>query len=610
MQQRNIFVAILNFIQWSVSWQCRHVSHPLTTQDSMLLSVSSQTSWQRWSGHFRALFPVPRQEFVDFPFARSDIARLADLLPEQPAALDRQTCEDMLLDQYEDRLAPGTSILGRQLLHRRLRGGSGPEELEASKARVRTLTEDASLLQQVELARQHLRRADTDTSEALFGPEIDAPPAWQRYLWLAPLALMVALLYAVGFAGGVMAVPAWLAVVAAWCALMALQTRFQDEAATWARTAEALRLMLQAHGSVAALDVPLAAPFQRERKLAVKLRCALAAPVTGRMPIAGEYGDWLLLKNIKHYFKTRQLVREHLGFMRDSFWLVATLDADLALARHLLATPAFCWAQRGEGAVALDDVVHPLLDGAAPLSLSLQGAAAVGGGAFISGRNGIGKSTLLRTVGLNVITARAFGFCYARSACVAPMPVYSSMKSEDALAGGESLYIAELRRAKELLALAAGGRPALFVIDEIFRGTNHLESVSAAAAVLHTLATSSLVLVSSHNLVLAPLLADCLVPLCVSPVVDGGVDGAACGRGSEEGSERGSKRGPRLRVAPGVLSDPNGIALLATRGFGTEIEAKAARVHDWLSAYLIHPADCAEVLGAPVAQRPVTRGSH
>jgi hypothetical protein len=551
----------------------------------MLLSAPSQTRWQRWAARARELFLIQPQAIHDFPFVSSDIARLAELLPQWPGALDAQTREDMLLDEYEDRLAPGTSIFGRQILHRRMHEG-GVDRLVASKARVQTLMGNPLLLQKVEQARQDLRRAETDASEVLFGPEIEVAPGWQRLLWLAPLALLIALVFAVGFASGALAVPAWLAVVAAWGTLVAIQTRFHEQAAAWARTAEALRLMLQVHGMLGAIDAPLADVFRHGHKQAIKLRRALAAPVTGRIPIAGEYGDWLLLKNIQHYFKTRRLVKEQLGFVRDSFWLVAELDADLALARHLLGTPAFCWAEQDDSAVALDDVVHPLLDTPAPLTLTLQASVSKdgrGGGAFISGRNGVGKSTLLRTVGLNVITARAFGFCYARGARVAAIPVYSSMKSEDALASGESLYLAELRRAKELLALSASGQPALFVIDEIFRGTNHLESVSAAAAVLHTLATFGLVLVSSHNLVLAPLLENCLEPLCVMP-------------GDEVGSDTGEP-GWRLQVKPGVLREPNGIALLAARGFGPEIETKAGKVHDWLSAYLVQPADCARVLG-------------
>jgi hypothetical protein len=49
---------------------------------------------------------------------------------------------------------------------------------------------------------------------------------------------------------------------------------------------------------------------------------------------------------------------------------------------------------------------------------------------------------------------------------------------------------------------------------------------------------------------------------------------------------------------PGVLAHTNGIALLAQRGFGAPIEANAAAVFDWLSAYLAHPRGGSHVLGA------------
>ncbi|WP_229415834.1 MutS-related protein [Pseudoduganella armeniaca] len=183
-----------------------------------------------------------------------------------------------------------------------------------------------------------------------------------------------------------------------------------------------------------------------------------------------------------------------------------------------------------------------------------------GTGAFVSGQNGVGKSTLLRTVGINLVAARAFGFCYAVSAHVPSLPVYASMQSEDAMDSGESLYMAELRRARELLALARRG-PAVFVIDEIFRGTNHLESVSAATAVLHELARHHLVLVSSHNLELAPLLRDRLAPFCVEAGAHG------------------------VTVRPGVLRDTNGIRLLADSGFDAAIERDAVTVFQWLSRH-------------------------
>ncbi|HEY0587234.1 MAG TPA: DNA mismatch repair protein MutS, partial [Pseudoduganella sp.] len=314
--------------------------------------------------------------------------------------------------------------------------------------------------------------------------------------------------------------------------------------------AEALQLQLLVHGQQ--LDSPGAAQ-------AAQLRGKLARSACSTAPGVAEYADWVMLANLKHYFATRRLVREHAAFLRQSYELVAGLDAALALARHLSAQTRWCWAEEGwEQELHLQAVRHPLLSDAEALDLALDGKSA-----FISGQNGIGKSTLLRTVGLNLLAARAFGFCYAVAARVPNLPVYASMQNDDALDGGESLYQSELRRAHELLALAQAPQRAVFIIDEIFRGTNHLESVSAAAAVLEQLAGRGTVLVSSHNVVLAQLLEQCCVPLLVQ------------------------KRTNRLVLTPGVLAETNGLTLLAQSGFDAAIEQRARDVYKRLTGRLL-----------------------
>jgi DNA mismatch repair ATPase MutS len=266
-----------------------------------------------------------------------------------------------------------------------------------------------------------------------------------------------------------------------------------------------------------------------------------------------------------------QAVFAERAFLRDCLLRAGELEADAALARHLLESPQWCWAQPGEhNKLRIDDAVHPLVPSPAPLSIALHGK-----GAFISGQNGVGKSTFMRTLGLNLATARGFGFCYAASAHVPMQPVYASMQNEDSLSGGESLYMAELRRARELLDSAGGPHAGIYLVDEIFRGTNHLESVAAGAAVLDTLAERGLVLVSSHNVELASLLAHRLQPYCMA-------------RPDREAG---------LQLRPGVLADTNGIALLAKQGFAPEVQQKAARVARWLERYLAEPDVGKTVLG-------------
>jgi hypothetical protein len=497
----------------------------------------------------------------DYPFVPSDVAMYQRTLDSGGGGtLDAQTWDDMLLQPYSAQLAKETSIFGQQELHHRLHADASPGAVAASAVRVRALAADAGQRQLLHKTCDGLRRSDREISEHLFGAEAPAKPRWVVFLRWLPVAFLLSVVLAL--ASGWMAL--WGVVVALWLLLMGVQVRFRDDAEAWFRIQRTMQQMLRTHSLLARLDQPLAAPFREDAARAGKINRAIGQPLTRNLPGVREYADWLWQMNIRNYFDSREVVRLNVDFLRRSFRLVAALEANVALARHLAQTPRYCWTEQGD-AVALTQVVHPLLADAAPLSFALERQ-----GAFISGQNGIGKSTLLRTVGLNLIVARAFGFCYAERALTPGLPVYSSMQSEDALDGGESLYIAELRRAHELLALA-GQAPAIFIIDEIFRGTNHLESISAATAVLHTLSASGKVIVSSHNLVLAPLLADCLVPLCVSSVAG------------------------RLQLAPGVLQDTNGIALLGTRGFDAAISAKANRVYDWLSDYMAHPADCAGV---------------
>jgi DNA mismatch repair ATPase MutS len=66
--------------------------------------------------------------------------------------------------------------------------------------------------------------------------------------------------------------------------------------------------------------------------------------------------------------------------------------------------------------------------------------------------------------------------------------------------------MSEMQRAALLLSMAQSGQPAVFLVDELFRGTNYVEAVSASTAALLRLAEAGCVLATSHNIVLATLL--------------------------------------------------------------------------------------------------------
>lgn len=507
------------------------------------------TLWHKFETKSRALLMLPDREPADFPFPQSDVAQL-HRLRTGPAAgvIDDTTWKDLMLDVYCTELSHEVSIFGQQVLYQRLRAGKG----DAPAGSVGQLMDDPARLEQRHRTCKSLRHSEVEIATLLYEDQAPAVPWWARHTWMLALALLVSL------AGVLLSPVAWIAAAFVLYLLMAGQIRYNEQVAAWERKMATLQMLLRVTTLLGGEDALPASKINR----------ALSRSPMTQIPGSRSYADWFMLANVSHYYKGTALVWSNLAFLRACFTRVGNLEADIAVARHLLRSPVVCRAGVSEGEVDLAAAVHPLLPGAQPLTLGLKDK-----GAFISGQNGIGKSTLLRTVGLNLVAARAFGFCYAKSASVPDLPVYASMQGEDSMLGAESLYMAELRRAKELLAAAEGPHPGVYIIDEIFRGTNHLESVSAAAAVLDVLASKGLVVVSSHNLMLASLLAHRLDPLCVAKGANG-----------------------MLSLAPGVLAHTNGIALLSQRGFGAAVEGNAGKVFDWLSAYLAHPADSGKVL--------------
>jgi hypothetical protein len=406
-----------------------------------------------------------------------------------------------------------------------------------------------------------LRDAEVEVAELLFDPayRMPQPPAWLPYVALLPLALLAAL------AAVVLSPAAWIAVGAVMYCLVTIQMRYHEDIGAWRSATRTLQMMLRVISLLDGSGQPLADDFAGRGARAGKISRSLArSKVAIGLPEVAAYADWFGLANVKHYFRTLVIVAAQRAFLRECYWLCADLEADVALARHLRGMPTWCWAGRGGvRTLALEEGVHPLLDGASGLSLALDGK-----GGFISGQNGVGKSTFLRMLGLNLVTGRAFGFCYARRAALPALPVYASMQNEDSLLDGHSLYVAELARARELLA-AGSGRPVICLVDEIFRGTNHEESVAAAVAVLDELAERAIVVVSSHNLVLGPLLAHRLDPWRIV--------------------RREGGKGGGLRLEPGLLGQTNGVALLAQHGFDPGIQRKAERVAQWLARQRLSP---------------------
>jgi hypothetical protein len=251
-------------------------------------------------------------------------------------------------------------------------------------------------------------------------------------------------------------------------------------------------------------------------------------------------------------------------------WLVALgeLEALAALGGLAHDNPEWTFPEVGsQEVVAIEarGLGHPLLPDSAraPNDVTLGPP---GTFLLVTGSNMSGKSTLLRSLGVNVVLAQAGGPVCAESLRLPPVALATSILVEDSLADGVSFFMAELLRIRKVVdaaGRAAGeGRVLLYLLDEILRGTNTRERQIAVRRVLaHLLAAGALGAVSTHDLELAeiPELATAVRPVHFR-------------ESFEPGAEREGKPVMTFdyKLRPGVATTANALKLLDLVGLGEE----------------------------------------
>lgn len=128
----------------------------------------------------------------------------------------------------------------------------------------------------------------------------------------------------------------------------------------------------------------------------------------------------------------------------------------------------------------------------------------------VSGSNMSGKSTLLRTIGVNAVLAQAGAPVRARRLRLSSLNIGASIRIQDSLQEGTSRFYAEITRLRQIMDTAANRPPVLFLIDELLHGTNsHDRRIGAEAIVRGLVNRHAIGLVTTHDLALAHI-ADAL----------------------------------------------------------------------------------------------------
>ncbi len=192
-------------------------------------------------------------------------------------------------------------------------------------------------------------------------------------------------------------------------------------------------------------------------------------------------------------------------------WLAALgrFEALAALASLRFEQPEWCFpvVDRTADRFAAVGLGHPLIADGKRVTNDVEIGPA-GMFLLVTGSNMSGKSTLLRSIGVNAVLAQAGGPVAATALRMPPVTLATSILVEDSLADGVSFFMAELQRIQKVVAAAdragAEGRVLLYLLDEVLRGTNSYErQIAVRRVVLHLLHRGAIGAVSTHDLQLA-----------------------------------------------------------------------------------------------------------
>lgn len=214
----------------------------------------------------------------------------------------------------------------------------------------------------------------------------------------------------------------------------------------------------------------------------------------------------------------------HLGRMMDKWklkngasvagWIKAVSDMEELMSFAVLArTREVSYPQVGDNErvhVDARNMRHPLIK---PDVVVENDACFKGGATIITGSNMSGKTTFLRTLGINLVLAYAGAPVCAAYMEADIMKIFTSMRVTDDVSNGISTFYAEILRIKTMVEYKKKDRPMLCLIDEIFKGTNSADRIVGATQVIRKLSGArSMTLVSTHDFELCDLKGDDGVP--------------------------------------------------------------------------------------------------
>ena len=226
-----------------------------------------------------------------------------------------------------------------------------------------------------------------------------------------------------------------------------------------------------------------------------------------RYSMAGLLLNLFLLRDVWLAARVERWMARHARHAADWFEALAEVDALCSLGGFAFNHPDYPYPDLTDAYFCMDGrgLGHPLIHRDRCVRNDLH-IAQPPHFVVITGANMAGKSTYLRTVGVNFLLACMGLPVCAEQLTVSPAPLFTSLRTADSLAAGESYFFAELKRLKQIIDRLQSGEQLFIILDEILKGTNSEDKRKGSLALMKQLVgRGACGIIATHDLQLGAL---------------------------------------------------------------------------------------------------------
>jgi DNA mismatch repair ATPase MutS len=227
--------------------------------------------------------------------------------------------------------------------------------------------------------------------------------------------------------------------------------------------------------------------------------------VINDMDIFMDYIKMFFLIDVIKFERIKLIIGANKDSLKDIYEFVGAIDSFISIASYRRSLKYFTKPMfdncKNTKHLSFKDIYHPLIS--EPVSNSCEIHKSI----LVSGSNASGKSTFLKTIAINSILAQTIYTCLASEYKSSFIKTYTSMALRDDIIGNDSYYIVEIKSLKRIMEAINDNITCLCFIDEILRGTNTVERISASSEVLNYIANSNCICISAtHDVELTSIL--------------------------------------------------------------------------------------------------------